>query len=148
MSENLRLARLYFLLLAVVTLGRWVMSFQNVPYEKGTDKLSIVILTVYSAIFYGAFCRRWKGFRLGRAVVVGMTLGLVAQLVIFLSTFLSYAFGLETYFNYPRALNSPVVVPMATALLTRLGGLVVNVILSGIAGALGWAIGALLPETR
>jgi len=148
MSENLRLARLYFLLLAVVTLGRWALSLQGVPYEKGTDKLSIVILTVYSAIFYGAFCRRWKGFRLGRAVVVGMTLGLVAQLVILLSTILSYALGLETYFNFPRALNSPAMVPMATAILTRLGGLVVNVILSGIAGALGWAMGALLPESR
>jgi hypothetical protein len=110
--------------------------------------MSIFILTVYASIFYGAFCRRWKGFKLGRAAMMGMTLGFVAQAVIFLSTLLSYLFGLETYFNYPRALNSPTDVPMATALLTRVGGFVVNVFLNGIAGALGWAMGALLPEQR
>jgi hypothetical protein len=37
---------------------------------------------------------------------------------------------------------------MATALLSRAFGLVVFTILNGIAGALGWAMGALLPESR
>jgi hypothetical protein len=148
MAENLRIARLFFLLLAIVTLGRWAMSLQGVPYEKGTDKMSIVVLTVYASLFYGAFCRRWQGFKLGRAAVMGMTLGLVAQLVILASTLLSYGLGLDTYFNYPRALNADGPVPLGSAFVARVGGLVVNAILSGIAGALGWAMGALLPEQR
>jgi len=148
MAENLRIARLFFLLLAIVTLGRWAMSLQGVPYDKGTDKMSIFVLTVYSAFFYGAFCRRWRGFKLGRAAVMGMTLGFVAQIVILVSTLASYALGLETYFNYPRALNADGPMLVGAAFVARVGGLVVNVMLNGIAGALGWAMGALLPEQR
>jgi hypothetical protein len=148
MAENLRLARPYFVILAIVAGGRWVMSLEGVPYAKGTDKLSIVIITLLSSIFYGAFCRRWRGLKLLQAVVLGATLGLSAQIVIFISTLLSYLLGLETYFNNPIALNATVALPLASALAARAGGLVVNTILNGIAGALGWALGALLPESR
>jgi hypothetical protein len=148
MAENLKLARLYFVMLAIVAAGRWTLSLQGVPYAKGTDKLSIVIVTLFSSIFYGAFCRRWRGFKIMQAVILGATLGLTAQVVIFASTLVSYLLGLETYFNNPMALNSTAALPMASALVARIGGLVVNTILNGIAGALGWAMGALLPESR
>lgn len=148
MAEYLKLARLYFVILAIVAAGRWVLSLQGVPYAKGTDKLSIVIATLFSSIFYGAFCRRWRGFKIMQAVTLGAILGLAAQIVVFLSTLVSYLLGMETYFNNPVALNSTVALPMASALGTRLGGLVVNTILNGIAGALGWAMGAALPESR
>jgi hypothetical protein len=147
MAENLRLARLYFVILAIVAGGRWVMSLQGVPYAKGTDKLSIVIVTLLSSIFYGAFCRRWRGLKLFPAVTLGATLGLTAQIVIFVSTLLSYLLGIETYYNHPFALNAAAALPMSSALATRAGGLVVNTLLNGIAGALGWAMGALLPES-
>lgn len=148
MAENLKLARLYFVILLIVAAGRWTLSLQGVPYAKGTDKMSIVIVTLFSSIFYGAFCRRWRGFKIMQAVVLGATLGLAAQVVVFVSTLASYLMGLETYFNHPTALNSPEALPMATALGARAGGLVVNTILNAIAGALGWAMGALLPESR
>jgi hypothetical protein len=148
MAENLRLARLYFVILAIAAGGRWVMSFLHVPYAKGTDKLSIVIITLLSSLFYGAFCRRWLGLKLLPAVMLGATLGLSAQIVVFVSTVLSYVFGLETYFNNPIALNDVVAVPLGSALLTRAEGLVANTFTAGIAGALGWAMGALLPESR
>lgn len=148
MADYLKLARPYFLMLAIVAVGRWILSLQGVPYAKGTDKLSIVILTLFSSIFYGVFCRRWRGFKIMQAVTVGAILGLGGQIVVFLSTLASYLLGLETYFNNPIALNSPEALPMASALGARLGGLVVNTILNGIAGALGWAMGALLPESR
>jgi hypothetical protein len=147
-TDYLRLARLYFVILAIVAGGRWVMSFQGVPYAKGTDKLSIVIVTLISSIFYGAFCRRWRGLKIQQAMVLGATLGFVAQLVIFLSTVLSYLLGLETYYNNPIALNVAEALPLASALVTRAVGLGVNTILNGIAGALGWAMGGLLPESR
>jgi hypothetical protein len=45
-------------------------------------------------------------------------------------------------------LNAASALPLGAALATRAGGLVVNTLLNGIAGALGWAMGALLPESR
>jgi hypothetical protein len=152
MAENLRLARLYLLLLAIVTVGRWLMGTFGVPYVKGHHVFSIVILTLYSAVFYGAFCRRWRRFRLWQAAGLALTMGLTSQLVIFAATLLSYALGLHTYFNEPTALLGPdgaalAEVPFGQAMLTRLGGLIVNPILTGIAGAIGWAMGGLLPES-
>jgi len=72
-------------------------------------------------------------------------LPLPAQVVILLSTVASYGLGLSTYFNHPVALNQHQPVGMAQALGIRLGGLVVNTLINGIAGALGWALGGLLP---
>lgn len=146
MAENLRLARLYFVLLAIVTVGRWLLgTVFHVPYEKGTDKLSIVILTLFACIFYAAFCRRWLGQRLMQAAVLTMTLGFTGQVVILLSTLVSYAFGIDSYFRNPIALNQAAEVGLGTAVGIRMGGLVVNTLLSGIAGALGWALGGTLP---
>ena len=148
MADYLKLARLYFLILAIVAAGRWGLSLFDVPYAKGTDKLSIFIATVFSSIFYGAFCRRWRGFKIMQAASLGAILGLTSQVVIFVSTLLSYLLGIETYFNNPIALNETTAVPLLAALGLRAVGLVVNTILNGIAGALGWAMGALLPESR
>ncbi len=146
MAENLKLARLYLLLLAIFTVGRFVQGALGVPYEKGTWILSIVIMTLHASVFYGAFCRRWRRFRLWQAAGMGLTLGLISQVVIFLATVASYALGLHTYFNDPTALNAAAEVPFGTAIVTRFGGLVVNPILAGIAGAIGWAMGGVLPE--
>ncbi len=146
MAEYLRLARLYLLLLAIVTIGRWTLGLQHVPYEKATDKLSIVILTLFSSLFYGAFGRRWLNFRIGQALAMGALLGVISQVVILLSTIASYQLGIDSYFTNPIALNQPAPVPLGQALGIRVGGLVANTILNGIAGALGWAMGALLPH--
>jgi hypothetical protein len=145
MAENLRLARLYFVLLVVVAGLRWALSLSGVPYEKVTDKFSIVILTLFSSLFYTAFCRRWRGFRILAAVGLAMTFGVVSQLVVLLSTVVSYLMGTSTYFNNPIALNQTAAVPLMAAVGIRAGGLVANTILNGIAGALGWALGAVLP---
>ena len=147
MAENLRLARLYLVMLAIVTVGRWGLGFYEVPYEKGTDKLSIVVLTLYASLFYGAFTRRWLGHRILQAVVLTMTLGLLGQVVILLSTAASYALGIDSYFNHPTALNQKAAVGFAQAMGIRAGGLVGNTILNGIAGALGWVMGAALPSS-
>jgi hypothetical protein len=148
MAENLKLARLYLLLLAIATVGRWLLGTFGVPYAKGTATFSIVTLTFYAAVFYGAFTRRWRGFRLWRAAGLGITLGVMSQLVILAATLLSYALGLRTYFNDPVALEVPgPEATLAQALLSRLAGLIVNPILTGIASAIGWAMGGLLPES-
>jgi len=147
MADMLRVARLYFVLLAVVAVGRGLMSVLYVPYEEGHHVFSIVILTVYSCLFYGAFLRRWRDCRLIQAVLLGVMMGLAAQVVILTLTVASYGLGLETYYNHPTALNAFAPLPFGQALVIRLGGLVGNSIGSGIVAALGWALGGLLPRT-
>jgi hypothetical protein len=144
MAEYLRVGRLYFVLLALVTAGRWFVSFR-VPYDVGTDKMSIFITTAFSSLFFAAFCRRWRGFSVVQAMVLGAMFGLLSQVVIFSSTAISYALGLETYFNYPKALNVPAAIPMAEALVRRSGGLVAGPIINAMVALIGWALGVLLP---
>jgi hypothetical protein len=155
MSEMLRLLRPFFVMLAIVALGRLLLSIFGVPYVRGHHVFSISTLTVFSCLYYGAFLRRWRGSRLMQAMAVGFTLGLASQLVVLACTLGSYAAGAQTYYNYPFALNvegvtlcgpTPAPVPLVSALPIRLGGLVGNSIFAGIFGALGWTIGALLPE--
>jgi len=148
MSEMFRVARLYFVLLAVVALGRWLMGAFGVPYARGTNVFSIVILTVFACLFYGAFCRRWRDYRLIQAATLGAIMGVAGQLLILVLTVASYAIGLDTYYNHPTALNTLTAdgVPFGRALVVRVGGLVGNSIGAGITAALGWALGALLPE--
>ncbi len=148
MARMLHLARPYFVLLAVFAVGRWLLGTRGVPYEKGHHVFSLVILTLMSAFFYGAFTRRWLEFRVLRAMGLGALLALSAQVVIVLLTLLSYALGLQTYFNHPRALGAEGPLTLAQALPVRLGGVVGNTLLSSIAAGLGWALGALLPDER
>lgn len=145
-SEYLRLARLYFVALAIFTVGRWLMGVKAVPYEKGHHVFSIVILTALSCFYYAAFARRWRGYKLFPAVGLAMTLGLASQVVILLATALSYALGIDTYFTHPTALNVQEALPAGQAIARRAMGLVGNTISSGIIGGLGWALGGLLPE--
>jgi hypothetical protein len=148
MAENLRLARLYLVILAIVAGARWGMSIFGVPYERGTDKVSIVIVTLFSSLFYAAFCRRWRGDRILPAVGLAMTFGVISQLVVLLSTVVSYLLGIHTYFDHPTALNQAAAVPFGLALEIRVSGLVANTLTNGIAGALGWAMGGLLPPLK
>jgi hypothetical protein len=150
MAQHLRLARLFWLLLAIFTIGRLLMS--RVPYDKGHHVFSLVTLTVFGAIFYGAFTRRWLNYRVLQAMVLGGLLALSAQIVIVIATAASYMAGVDTYFTNPRALLGatapPDPIPFGQAMLARAGGLVANTIGTAIIGALGWVMGGLLPADR
>lgn len=147
MSQHLRILRLYFLLLAIFTVGRLAMF--AVPYEKGHQVFSLVTLTALSAIYYGAFSRRWLGYRVSQAALLGMLIGLSTQIVIFVVTLASYLAGFHNYFTHPRALMGPNAPADAVAFLpamgARLGGLFANTITATIVACLGWAMGGLLP---
>jgi hypothetical protein len=149
-QEYARLARPYLVLLAIVAVGRWLMGTTfGVPYDKGTHVLSIVTLTLFASIFSAAFTRRWLGYRLAQAAGFAMFMALVSQLVILLATAASYALGVSSYFNEPMALaRQPEPMGFGAAMLARGGGLVVNTLINGIAGSLGWALGGLLPDRR
>jgi len=146
MNEYLRLARLYMIVLAIFTVGRLATGFRGVPYEKGHAIFSLVTMTFLSCAFYGAFCRKWLGYSVTRAMGLGLTIGLIGQLVILTMTVLSYALHLDTYFVNPRALNAATEhVSFGVALGGRVGGLVVNSVMCAIAAAIGWVMGATLP---
>lgn len=147
MAQHLRMARLFWLLLAIFTIGRLLMT--RVPYEKGHHVFSLVTLTIFSVLYYGAFLRRWHNYRVLQAMTMGGLLAFSAQVVIFLATLGSYALGVNTYFTEPRALlgmNAPPdAISFGYAMVSRAGGLVANTITCAILGALGWVMGALLP---
>jgi hypothetical protein len=89
------------------------------------------------------------GFGWGGTALVGYSIGLFGQILIFTATWLSYAAGIETsYFRHWDALNVPegTIVPMATALQARLGGLVVGPIIAIVPALIGRAVSALAPE--
>ena len=147
LKENIRFARLFLLLLAIFTLGRWTLSLKQVPYDRGSPVFSLVTLTVLSCLYYSAFARRFNGYRVLQAVKLSMLLSFASQLVILLSTLVSYLAGLDTYFNHPLALNVEARIDIGQAMIARGFGLFFNTLVNGsISGALGWAMGGLLPE--
>jgi hypothetical protein len=145
-TDTLKVARFYLVLLALFTIGRWAQSLFHVDYAKAHHVFSIVTLTLLSSAFFAAFCRKWRGYTLLQAVMLGMMLGLMAQIVIFASTVLSYALGMHTFFNHPTALNVEADLPMNEALVRRAAGLLAGPISNGIAALLGWLMGAALPD--
>ena len=148
LNEYTKLARPFFVMLGIVAVGRWLMgTVFAVPYATGTSVLSIVTLTLFASLLSAVFLRPWLGWRLPQAAGFAMYMAVVAQLVILLSTALSYLLGLDSYFSNPMALNRQTdPVSFGAAMGFRAMGLVVNTILNGIAGALGWALGGLLPN--
>ncbi|MET0553592.1 MAG: hypothetical protein ABW221_11180 [Vicinamibacteria bacterium] len=149
MAQHLRILRIYFLLLAIFTVGRLAMF--KVPYEKGHQVFSLVTLTALSAIYFGAFARRWLGYRVSQAALLGALIGLSAQIVIFTVTLASYGLGFDNYFTNPRALlgvNAPPdPIAFGRAMGMRAGGLFANTVTATIVSCLGWAMGGLLPAS-
>ena len=87
MQEYARVARPFFVMLAIVTVGRWLMgTVFPVPYDRGTAVFSIVTLTLFASLFSTVFVRRWLGWRLATAAGFAMFMAVVAQLVIWSST--------------------------------------------------------------
>jgi hypothetical protein len=146
MKDILRLARLYFVLLAICTVGRWSLGIFGVPYADGHHYFSLIILTAISCVYYPAFARRWQSYSVSQAMALAATLGFAAQVVIFVSTALSYALGIDSYFNHPRALRVEEKLPVLAALGSRLSGMFANTLSAAVVGSVGWALGGLLPD--
>jgi hypothetical protein len=145
----LRFIRLPLLLLVIFAVARFSLGAAGVPYApRGNAMFSIVGLSLVSSFYFGALSRRTGGLGWGGALLTGYGIGLFAQILIFLATWISYAANIETsYFRHWDALNVPAgtVVPMGTALATRAGGLVVAPIVSTVAAAIGRALSGLAP---
>ena len=145
MSEYIRFAKLPILLLVIFMIARLILGATGVPYESGTI-VSMVFLAWMSAFFFCAFSRPLRAYNWKQAMMLGLTIALAAQVLIFTATLVSYLVGAETYFNHPTALNQPGGLTLGQALPVRLGGLVANSIIGSIWGLLGWTAGKLLPK--
>ena len=149
-ARVLRFVRLPLLLLLIFAVARFALGANGVPYApRGNAMFSIVGLTFVSSFYFGALSRRIGGFGWGGTALVGYSIGLFAQILIFVATWLSFAAGIEaSYFRHWDALNVPegTVVSMATALSTRAGGLLVGPIIAIVPALIGRALGALAPE--
>jgi hypothetical protein len=149
-ARVLRFVRLPLLLLLIFAVARFALGASGVPYApRGNAMFSIVGLTLISSFYFGALSRRIGGFGWGGTVLVGYSIGLFGQILIFVATWLSFLAGIETsYFRHWDALNVPegTVVPMATAMAARAGGLLVGPILAIVPALIGRLLGALAPE--
>lgn len=146
MSDHFKLLRFYFWLLALFTLGRWGLSLGGVDYTKAHQVFSLVTLALIASAHHAAFARAFAGYDLKRAAVLGALVGVSTQIVIFVSTALSYVLGLNTFFNTPAALNSEVPMAFGAAMTARAVGLLVNTVLNIIAALIGYAMGGALPR--
>lgn len=145
----LRFIRLPLLLILLFAIGRFILGIAGVPYApRGNAMFSIVGLTFVSSFYWGALSGRVGGFNWLGAALIGVVLGLFAQILIFSATALSYALDIpNSYFRHWDALNVPegTIVPMGKALALRAGGLVIGSIICGIIALIGRALGALAP---
>ena len=146
MAENLKLLRFYFVLLAIFTIGRWALSLAGADYAATHQIFSLVILTNLSAAYYAFITRRFLGGGIKRAITFGVTAAVVSQLVIMISTAVSYMAGMETFWNAPRALNQEAAVGLGQAMGIRVGGLVANSIVNAIVASIGYGIAAIVPK--
>ena len=148
-GRALRFIRLPILLLVIYTIARFSVGALGVPYApRGNAMFSVLGLAIISGFYFGALSRRVGGFGWGGTALVGYSIGLVAQILIFLATWISFAAGLETYFRHWDALNVPegTVVPIAAAMRSRVVGLVVGPILPLITSLLGRLASGLAPK--
>jgi hypothetical protein len=149
-ARVLRFVRLPLLLLLIFAVARFALGASGVPYApRGNAMFSIVGLTFISSFYFGALSRRIGGFGWGGTVLVGVSIGLFGQVLIFVATWLSFLAGIETsYFRHWDALNVPegTVVPMATAMAARAGGLLVGPLLAIVPALIGRLLSALAPE--
>jgi hypothetical protein len=147
----LRFVRLPLVLLVIWTVLRFLNGpVFHTPYApRGNAMFSVLGLTIICALIYGAMSNRVGNFSWVGTILVGVVIGLFAQILIFLATLISYAADLDTYFRHWDALNIPegTTATMAQALKTRAGGLIAGPILGTIAALIGRAVfGKLAPR--
>jgi hypothetical protein len=145
MKEKLKFIRLPVLLVVLFFLGKLAMGAAGASYEAGNRVFSMVILQTHLALLWAAVGRRYKGYGVKDAVIVVIMITFVSQILIMAATAGSYLLGTDTHFNYPEALGSETAVEFIPAMLSRVGGLVVNCIVSAILASIGWALGGLIP---
>ena len=146
----LRFVRLPLVLIAIWTIARFILGPAGVPYApRGNAMFSVVSVMLVSTLIYGAMSARVGNFNWVGTILIGVVIGLFAQILIFTATLVTYAANLDTYFTHWDALNVPegTSVPMAKAMASRAGGLLAGPIMGAIIALIGRAVfGKLAPR--
>jgi hypothetical protein len=150
LARVLRFVRLPLLLITIFAVARFLLGASGFPYSpRGNAMFSIVGVTFISSIYFGALSRRVGRMGWGGTVLVGLVLGLYAQILIFMATWISLAAGIETsYFLHWDALNLPetATVTMPVALRIRTGALFFGSITGIVPALIGRVLSALAPD--
>ena len=151
MTEKLAFVRLPILLFVVFFIGRLAlgaaMGVSKESYDVSNRLFSMVILEVHVGLLWGAVGRRYRGYGVGGSVTAVVLAVVVSQILIFAGTAISYLAGINTFFNFPEALNQQSPIGFAPAMISRSITFVANCVIGAIAGAIGWALGSLLPPS-
>ncbi len=146
MRDKLCFIRFPALLLIIYFVGKLTVGALGGSYELGIQLFAMVPLTIHLCLVWGAVSRALRGDGLKDAMLTGLLIALVAQLLIFFGTVGSYLIGAETSFNNSVAIVRTV--SFGEAVGARAFGVFVNSIIGAIAGLIGWALGGLVPGRR
>jgi hypothetical protein len=149
-KEKLEFDRLPILLFVLFFVARLALGaalgVSKNSYDLSNRLFSMVILQAHVAILWGAVGRRYRGYSVGGSVTAVVLAVLVSQILIYAGTAVSYLAGADTFFTFPEALNQPGPVGFGAAMASRTITLIVNCVTGAILGAIGWAMGGLLPD--
>lgn len=153
-SQVFRFVRLPLVLILIWAALRFFIGLRGVPYApRGNAMFSVVGLTLISSIYFGALSGKVGGFRWLGTVLVGLLIGLWAQILVFALTVISFGAHLTNsyYLNWDSLNLPPNSAPASLGQLVgiRAGGLVANIILAIIAALIGRLLfGLLVPVLR
>ena len=145
-GEYFNISRFGLAIILISTIGRWAVSLSGVDYlPRGNVIFSIVLATTYLSLCYGAMTPRIYGLNWKQALVPVILIVLVGQSLVVLSTVITYAAGIDSYFNHPEALNVTEKLSSGDAFVGRLQAILPNVISGIVLCLIGQGLGKLLP---
>ena len=152
MKEKLQFVRLPILLFVIFFVGRLALGaalgVSKQTYDLANRLFSMVILEIHVGLLWGAVGRRYRGYGIGGSISAVVLVVIVAQILIFAGTAISYVAGVNTLFNFGEALNQPgATLSFGAAMAARTITFIANCIIGAIAGTLGWTMGPLIPST-
>jgi hypothetical protein len=150
LARVLRFVGLPLVLVVIYSIARFLLSLSGFPYApRGNAVFSVVGTGVVMTVIYGALSKRVGNFRWVETILVGVVIGLAAQICIFTFTLVSYLAGIETYYTHWDALNLPegTKADMGQALGIRAPALVVGPIFQTIWAVIGRLLSPLAPSS-
>jgi hypothetical protein len=150
MREKLQFVRLPIVLFVIFFLGRLAvgaaMGVSKESYDLANRLFSMVILQVHIALLWGAVGRRYRGYQIVDSIAAVVLAVAVSQILVYAGTAISYIAGINTLFNFGEALNQPgATLSFAAAIGARTITFIANCVMGAILGAIGWALGGLVP---
>ncbi len=141
--DVLRFVRLPLVMILIFAAARFYLGVAGVPYApRGNAMFSVVGVTIVSGVYFGALSKKVGNFSWFGTFLVGLTLGLFGQILIFSATFLSYSLNLPTYYVHWDSLNikEGETLSLAAAMTRRSVGLLTGSTIGGVMSLVGRAV--------